>query len=200
VHHGNGTQDYFYERPDVLFFSAHRYPFYPGTGAIEEMGAGKGMGYTVNVPLPAGVGDEGYERVFDEVLVPLARRYRPQLILISAGFDAHLADPLGGMAVTTAGYYRMAKACRALADGIQECQGRVAAVLEGGYNTHALAMSVLATIVALRPHRDEQAQHELPAEEWSEQPTSVHAARHRPAPDIKGVIRRVKHMHNLDEM
>jgi acetoin utilization deacetylase AcuC-like enzyme len=149
VHHGNGTQDYFYDRNDVLFFSSHRYPFYPGTGALHETGHGAGRGYTVNVPLPAGVGDAGYRRVFEGVVVPLARRYRPQLILISAGYDAHLADPLGGMGVTTAGFSEMARTVRALADEIDECKGRVAAILEGGYNVEALAQSVVVTIGAL---------------------------------------------------
>jgi acetoin utilization deacetylase AcuC-like enzyme len=158
VHHGNGTQEYFYERDDVLFFSSHRYPFYPGTGATNETGKGKGEGYTVNVPLPAGTGDEGYREVFHEVVVPLARRYRPQLILVSAGYDAHLADPLGGMAVSVAGFSEMARTVRSLADEIAECEGRVAAVLEGGYNVETLAASVVATIGALdngRPTTDD---------------------------------------------
>jgi acetoin utilization deacetylase AcuC-like enzyme len=147
VHHGNGTQDYFYSRRDVLFASTHQYPFYPGTGAANETGEGEGKGYTVNVPLPAGTGDAEYRRVFEEVLSPVARRYRPQLILISAGYDAHIADPLGGMAVTVAGFSEMARIVRELADEV--CEGRVAAVLEGGYNVEALAQSVVATIGAM---------------------------------------------------
>jgi acetoin utilization deacetylase AcuC-like enzyme len=145
VHHGNGTQDLFYTRSDVLFFSTHRYPFYPGTGAAKETGEGDGLGYTVNVPLPAGTGDAVYRKVFKDVLVPVARRYKPQLILISAGYDAHVADPLGGMAVTVAGFSELARVVRELADEL--CEGRVAAVLEGGYNVEALAQSVLATIM-----------------------------------------------------
>ncbi len=147
VHHGNGTQDLFYSRSDVLFFSTHQYPFYPGTGAANETGAGKGEGYTLNVPLRAGVGDAGYAQVFNDVLVPLARRYEPQLILISAGYDAHIADPIGGMALTVAGFAEMARIVRELADELSE--GRVAAVLEGGYNVQALAQSVVATIAML---------------------------------------------------
>ncbi len=149
VHHGNGTQDYFYDRSDVLFFSTHQHPFYPGTGATTETGVGPGKGYTVNVPLLAGVGDEGYQRIFDELLVPLAQEYKPQLILISAGYDVHVADPIGGMAVTTAGFHNMARTVRQLADQTDECYGRVAAILEGGYNIEALAASVLATITGL---------------------------------------------------
>ncbi len=132
VHHGNGTQDFFYSRPDVLFFSTHQYPFYPGTGAARETGHAAGKGYTVNVPLSAGTGDAGYRLAFAEILVPLAHRYKPQLILISAGYDAHMADPLGGMAVTTAGFSALAGMVRRLADSIAECEGRVAAILEGG--------------------------------------------------------------------
>jgi acetoin utilization deacetylase AcuC-like enzyme len=149
VHHGNGTQDTFYERSDVLFFSSHRYPFYPGTGALQETGERQGAGYTVNVPLPGGTGDHEYGLVFHEVVVPLARRYRPELILVSAGYDSHLADPLGGMAVSVAGFSEMARTVRVLADEIEECGGRVAAILEGGYNVEALAASVIATITAL---------------------------------------------------
>jgi acetoin utilization deacetylase AcuC-like enzyme len=150
VHHGNGTQEYFYPRSDVLFFSTHQYPFYPGTGSINETGAGQGKGYTVNVPLHAGVDDAGYMQVFEQVLVPLARRYRPQLILISAGYDAHIGDPLGGMSVTTAGFSELARVVRQLTDDITECEGRLAAILEGGYNIEALAQSVVATIAALQ--------------------------------------------------
>lgn len=153
VHHGNGTQDLFYSRPDVLFFSVHRYPFYPGTGDMTETGIGPGAGYTVNVPMRAGLGDAAYKQVFNDVLTPLARRYKPQLILISAGYDAHIADPLGGMGVSVAGFNEMAQIVRRLADEIDECQGRVAAILEGGYNANALAGSVVSTIAALQEPR-----------------------------------------------
>ena len=149
VHHGNGTQDYFYSRSDVFFFSVHQYPFYPGTGARNDTGEGAGLGYTTNVPLPAGVGDEGYKRVFDEILAPLAERYRPQVILVSAGYDAHAADPIGGMAVTVAGFHTLAQTVRHLSLSIPACEGRLALVLEGGYNTQALSASVLATIAAV---------------------------------------------------
>jgi acetoin utilization deacetylase AcuC-like enzyme len=149
IHHGNGTQDAFYDRDDVLFFSTHRYPFYPGTGARNETGVGKGKGYTVNVPLPAGVGDKEYRRIFNETLAPLARQYRPELILVSAGYDAHMDDPLGDTLVSTAGFAEMTAIVRGLAAEIAECNGRVAAVLEGGYNIQALAESVLATIDVL---------------------------------------------------
>ncbi|MDQ5822805.1 MAG: histone deacetylase [Chloroflexota bacterium] len=189
VHHGNGTQDYFYSRSDVLFFSTHQHPFYPGTGAINETGAGEGTGYTVNVPLQAGVGDTGYIQVFEQVLVPVARRYRPQLILISAGYDAHIADPLGGMSVTTAGFSELARLLRQLSDEIEECGGRLAAILEGGYNTEALAQSVIATIAALQAPPGQLAPSDTL--EPQEQP-----ARRR-GPDVTRVIEQVKLIHRL---
>jgi acetoin utilization deacetylase AcuC-like enzyme len=184
VHHGNGTQDYFYNRADVLFLSTHQYPFYPGTGALHETGSGQGKGYTVNIPLPAGVGDEVYMRVFNEIVVPVAQRYRPQLILISAGYDAHVADPLGGMAVTTAGFAEMALTLRTLANQLDECKGRLAAILEGGYNVQALATSVIATIAALQSTS-------LPLT-----PATEHATTRR-TPDITQIISQVRRLHNL---
>ncbi len=147
VHHGNGTQDAFYERKDVLYFSTHQYPHYPGTGHWSEKGRGTGEGYTVNVPLPYGVGDRGYERAFQEILVPVAERYQPELVLVSAGYDAHWADPLAGMQLSTAGFYRLAHLLVSLTQRL--CQGRLAITLEGGYNLDALSLSVAATFAAL---------------------------------------------------
>ncbi|HET6262434.1 MAG TPA: histone deacetylase, partial [Chloroflexia bacterium] len=189
VHHGNGTQDYFYPRSDVLFFSTHQYPFYPGTGNIHETGEGEGRGYTANVPLQAGVGDEGYRRVFEQVLVPLARRYRPQLILISAGYDAHIGDPLGGMSVTTAGFSELARIVRQLSDEIAECEGRLAAILEGGYNIEALAQSVVATIAALQAPPGQTVPVEVA------EPQRLHA--HRRTVDVGGVIEQARRIHGL---
>jgi acetoin utilization deacetylase AcuC-like enzyme len=189
VHHGNGTQDYFYPRSDVLFFSTHQYPFYPGTGAINETGTGEGTGYTVNVPMHAGVGDTGYMQVFEQVLVPLARRYRPQLILISAGYDAHIGDPLGGMSVTTAGFSELARIVRQLSGEIAECGGRLAAILEGGYNTEALAQSVIATIAALQAPPGELVPDNTP------EPEEPYGRRR--GPDVTRVIEQVKLIHRL---
>lgn len=141
VHHGNGTQHIFYDTPRVLYFSTHQYPFYPGTGAAEEIGAGDGEGYTVNVPLRAGVGDAGYLRVFREVLVPVARRFEPRLLLVSAGFDAHWADPLAGMQLSVDGVGRLARILRDLADEL--CGSRLVFALEGGYKQDVLAHAVL---------------------------------------------------------
>lgn len=147
LHHGNGTQEAFYENPHVLYFSMHQYPYYPGTGHWQETGRGAGQGYTVNVPLPAGTGDVGFQRVFDEILVPVARRFRPQLILVSAGYDAHWMDPIGMLQASVSGFVRMTRALVVLADEL--CNRRLVLTLEGGYNLQALAASVAATCAAL---------------------------------------------------
>jgi len=144
VHHGNGTQHSFYSDPGVLFISTHRYPFYPGTGAIDEVGHGEGEGYTVNLPLPAGFGDAEYDELFEAVVVPIAEAYAPEFVLISAGFDPHGRDPLGGMAVTEAGFAKMA---RRLLDVAEHCaQRRCVAVLEGGYDLQAIRDSSVAVL------------------------------------------------------
>ena len=142
VHHGNGTQDAFYADPKVLYFSTHQYPFYPGTGRMEETGTGEGKGTTVNFPMVAGWGDEEYLRAFQEALVPVARRFQPQLILVSAGFDAHWADHLAMMRVSVQGFAQMAMILKNLAAKL--CQGRLVFTLEGGYNLHVVAASIKA--------------------------------------------------------
>src|SRR6202158_486451 len=120
VHHGNGIQDIFYDSPDVLYFSTHQFPFYPGTGGLDEIGVGAGAGYPVNAPMPATFGDDEYLRVFDEVLAPVARQYRPEFILVSSGFDAHFRDPLGGMRVTEGGFAALARRGKRVGGG---CRG-----------------------------------------------------------------------------
>jgi acetoin utilization deacetylase AcuC-like enzyme len=147
VHHGNGTQDAFYDDPNVLYFSTHQYPFYPGTGWIDEIGTGAGEGATVNFPMVAGWGDEEYLRAFNEILVPAARRFRPQLILVSAGFDAHWADQLAAMQVTILGFAQMTTILEELAAEL--CQGRLVFALEGGYNLGVVASSVRAVFDVL---------------------------------------------------
>lgn len=142
VHHGNGTQDAFYADPRVLYFSTHEYPFYPGTGWIDEIGTGAGEGTTVNFPMAAGWGDEECLRAFNEVLVPVARRFQPQFILVSAGFDAHWADQLAMMRVTITGFAQMAMILKELAAEL--CQGHLVFTLEGGYNLQAVASSTKA--------------------------------------------------------
>jgi acetoin utilization deacetylase AcuC-like enzyme len=140
VHHGNGTQHAFYEDPTVFFFSTHQYPWYPGTGGADEQGSGKGKGYTLNVPLPAGKGDAEYLEVFNRILRPALKAYRPDAVIISAGFDAHRDDPLAGMNLTDQGYRALTKVVKEIAG--EYAQGRVLSCLEGGYNLAALAASV----------------------------------------------------------
>jgi acetoin utilization deacetylase AcuC-like enzyme len=146
VHHGNGTQAIFYDDPDVLFISLHQYPHYPGTGNIDERGAGKGEGYTRNFPLPAGADESLYIRLFVEEIIPSLRSYSPDLILISAGFDAHRDDPLGDILLTERSYSIFTKY---LDDVSDVCRGRIISMLEGGYNLQALGNSVCAHINAL---------------------------------------------------
>ncbi len=155
VHHGNATQHTFYDDPSVLFFSIHQYPFYPGTGAATERGEGPGEGTTVNVPLPGGVGDAGYLAVFDRLLAPIAQRFRPDLILVSAGFDAHWRDPLAAMEVTLDGFIQMTRRVKEMADTL--CQGRLVLTLEGGYDVEVLAHAVANTLYVLAG-QDERAQ------------------------------------------
>ncbi|HLI52671.1 MAG TPA: histone deacetylase [Thermomicrobiaceae bacterium] len=147
VHHGNGTQAAFYDSNQVLYCSVHQWPLYPGTGWHNETGTGAGDGYTVNVPLPAESGDEDYFEVFDRVFQPAIDGFRPDLILVSAGFDARSGDPLAMMAVTDDGFARLAERVGRWSE--EWCQGRVVAVLEGGYDPMGLATSVIATIRAL---------------------------------------------------
>ena len=129
VHHGNGTQDAFYADPHVLYFSTHQYPFYPGTGWVDETGIGEGEGTTVNFPMAAGWGDEECLRAFNEVLVPVAQRFQPQLILVSAGFDAHWSESLASMCLNITGYAQITLRIKALAD--EYCAGRLVLSLEG---------------------------------------------------------------------
>lgn len=151
VHHGNGTQDVFYRDSSVLFFSTHQYPFYPGTGAAEETGDGRADGSTLNIPFPAGVGDAGYLAAFERILVPAARVFRPELILLSAGYDGHWMDPLASMRLSVTGYAKLVDVLMDLADEL--CHGRLVAVLEGGYEVTVLAHSVLSTLRRLSHSR-----------------------------------------------
>jgi acetoin utilization deacetylase AcuC-like enzyme len=143
VHHGNGTQHSFWDDPSVLYFSTHQFPFYPGTGAASEAGGGAGRGYTVNVPWPAGMGDAEHLAAFDRLLMPIAERFAPELVLVSAGFDAAEGDLLGGMRITPAGYAAMTERLSRLAGG------RVVLALEGGYNLDAISRSAAACLRVL---------------------------------------------------
>ncbi len=148
VHHGNGTQNSFYEDPRVLYFSTHRYGFfYPGTGGAREIGKGKGEGFTVNVPLSTGGNDSDYGNIFEKFLKPIALEYKPELVLVSAGFDIHYDDPLGGMEVTENGFARMTQILMEIADAT--AQGRLAITLEGGYDVNGQSRSVKAVLKEL---------------------------------------------------
>ncbi len=147
VHHGNGTQDVFYDEPNVLYLSTHQSPFYPGTGSIDESGGRLAVGSTINIPLPAGCGDSRYQAVFEQIVAPALRRFKPRLILVSAGYDAHWADELAMMQLSTTGFSRMVAVIKEMADEL--CAGRLVFSLEGGYNLDALAHSVKATFGVL---------------------------------------------------
>jgi acetoin utilization deacetylase AcuC-like enzyme len=181
VHHGNGTQEIFWREKEVLYFSLHEYPFYPGTGAVEQIGEGEGKGYTVNVPLPVQTGDKGHLRVFDEILLPVAHRYQPQLILVSAGYDGHWMDPLGGFSMTVTGYARLIERLMALADEL--CGGKLVFTLEGGYSLKALADSMVVTLQVVMglPYRDALGAKTPEVNE----------------PAIDGLLERVKAVHRL---
>jgi acetoin utilization deacetylase AcuC-like enzyme len=186
VHHGNGTQEIFYADTRVLYASTHQYPAYPGTGALEETGQGPGQGFTVNVPLPAGVGDTGLLRAFDEIIAPAARRYRPELLLISAGYDAHWTNTryLSSirMGATVSGFAELVRRLRALA--VELCGGRMALILEGGYDPEALGWSVAATLDVLL---------DRPAADPLGPPPDAAAA-----PDITRLLGDARRVHRLD--
>ena len=147
VHHGNGTQHMFERDPSVLYISTHQYPYYPGTGAVEEIGIGPGEGFTVNLPLESGGTDADYHHVFDRIVLPVLRQFSPDVILVSAGFDAHQRDPLATMRATEAGFAAMTMALRNVAE---ECsKGRLALVTEGGYDLKALEASLDGVVQTL---------------------------------------------------
>ncbi len=144
VHHGNGTQEMFWREPGVLYLSTHQFPFYPGTGDVDEIGEGDGKGYTVNVPLAAGGGDGVYATAFERIIVPVLSAYAPELVLVSAGFDASASDPLAGMDFSAEAFGWMARALARVADA--SAGGRVALVLEGGYDLAALTSGLTCAV------------------------------------------------------
>jgi len=182
VHHGNGTQATFYDNPQVLYVSTHQYPFYPGTGRIEETGNGVGKGTTINIPLPAGCGDAEYLQVFKQIIVPAARRFNPQFIIVSAGYDLHWADEIALMQVSTSGFAQMVRIIKGLASEL--CSGRLVFSLEGGYHLQALAYSVKATLDVLLGNAN------------IEDPLSQSPHRFQ-APDITHLIKAIKEIHSL---
>ena len=150
LHHGNGTQNAFYADPQVLFFSTHQYPYYPGSGNISEKGEKKGEGFTVNIPLPGGQGDQDFRLIYRELLQPIASDFKPQLIFVSAGYDIYFQDPLGAMEVTPDGFATLASLICTLARSF--CRGKVVVTLEGGYHLKGLRDSVKATLKELAGH------------------------------------------------
>jgi acetoin utilization deacetylase AcuC-like enzyme len=147
VHHGNGTHAIFYDDPNVLYFSTHQWGIYPGTGHWTETGRGAGVGYSVNVPMLPGWGDAAMRQVFDQLLVPVARRFQPQLILVSAGYDSHWTDRLGSMLVSGQGFFDLTRCLVALA--AEQCNSRLVLTLEGGYGLDGLAYGVIASLAAM---------------------------------------------------
>ena len=147
VHHGNGTQEAFYESSNVLYVSTHQFPLYPGTGDFPEIGRGAGAGYTVNFPLPARTGDATYNLIFDNAVVPIAESYRPDFLLVSAGYDAHIDDPLAGMEVSPEGFGGISQTLVRLAEKL--CAGKVVFLLEGGYDLKGLRESALKSLDVL---------------------------------------------------
>jgi acetoin utilization deacetylase AcuC-like enzyme len=146
LHHGNGTQDAFFNRPDVLFWSSHQFPHYPGTGDVDEVGSGDGAGFTINAPFPSGFGDAEYCAVYRRVLLPVALDWRPDLVLVSAGFDPYFNDPLGGIQLTGSGFGNLATIVREIAE--KTCGGKVLITLEGGYNPDGLREGVRSVLHA----------------------------------------------------
>ena len=156
VHHGNGTQWSFYDDPAVLFISSHQYPYYPGTGAAGDIGKDSGAGFTVNLPLSAGATDADYDVAYSRIALPVLRQFRPELVLVSAGFDAHMDDPLAGMRLTSGYFGRLMRGIVDVADA--SSQGRLVAVTEGGYDLAGLAASLRASITALAADASSQDQ------------------------------------------
>ncbi|MGB2826582.1 MAG: histone deacetylase [Dehalococcoidales bacterium] len=182
VHHGNGTQEAFDSDPQVLYISTHQYPHYPGSGTIYETGSGAAQGSKVNIPLPAGSGDDEYRQVFEQIIVPVTKRFRPELILVSAGYDAHWADHLAMMEVSVTGFAQIARFIKSLADEL--CQGRIVLTLEGGYNLKAQALAVKATFDILLGNPD------------IEDPLGP-PERRRAAPDISELVTQIRKIHKI---
>lgn len=180
VHHGNGTQDMFFEDDSVLFISTHQSPFYPGTGLINEIGTGKGKGFTLNIPLQGGHGDKSYATVYRDVVWPAARRFKPELIIVSAGFDAHWTDPLALMRLSLTGYAHLTRELMAMADEL--CGGKIVFALEGGYNLEALA------------HGVRNIAHALLGQDEISDPLGERSGQE---PDVTPLVERLHQIHNL---
>ena len=180
VHHGNGTQAIFEEEPSVLYISSHQYPYYPGTGSLKEIGQGKGKGTIVNFPLPGGVGDKGFQTLYTEVLIPVMRQFKPQLIIVSAGYDCHWNDPLADLGLSLTGIAWISQALVNLANEL--CAGKIVFALEGGYNLKVLRLGVANSIKALLDRDDF-------TDPLGESP--------RHEPDLKEYLAEIKRIHRL---
>jgi acetoin utilization deacetylase AcuC-like enzyme len=183
VHHGNGTEALFACDSDVFFFSTHQYPYYPGTGNWRETGEGPGAGTVLNVPLPAGVGDEGYLEVYTALVWPLAERFQPDLLLVSAGYDAHWKDPLAQMNLSLTGYGRLQRELVHMADDL--CAGRIVFMLEGGYQLDVLSYGVLNAFYAMMGE-------EAILDPWGPSPQS------QTEPSLQTLLGRLKEAHGLN--
>lgn len=181
VHHGNGTEAMLYDDPTTLFISSHQYPFYPGTGALTDSGAGQGRGFTLNIPLAAGHGDASYAALYEQVVWPAARRFQPQLILVSAGFDAHWLDPIAGMRLSLTGYAHLTRELIRMAQEL--CGGKIVFAMEGGYNLDALSHGMVNIA------------HALLGDTVISDPLGP--PRDRREPDIQPVIGQIKQIHGL---
>ncbi|KAI5672347.1 hypothetical protein M9H77_12711 [Catharanthus roseus] len=184
VHHGNGTNDAFYDDPDIFFLSTHQDGSYPGTGKIDQIGRGAGEGATLNLPLPGGSGDIAMRTVFDQVIVPCAQRFKPDIILVSAGYDGHVLDPLASLQFTTGTYYMLASSIKQLAKDL--CGGRCVFFLEGGYNLSSLSYSVADSFRAFLGEPSLAADFDNPAFLYEE-----------PSKKVLQAIQKVKHIHSL---
>lgn len=180
VHHGNGTQALIGDDPNILFISTHQYPFYPGTGSIREIGSGQAEGTVINIPLEAGVGDYGFKIFYEEIILPALRRFNPDLILVSAGYDAHWSDPLANLNLSLTGYNWISRTLIKLADEI--CSGKIVFFLEGGYNLDVLSGGVINTIKGL-----------IGIETFDDSLGKSHQTE----PDIKNLIKELHRIHNL---
>ncbi|HLU11320.1 MAG TPA: histone deacetylase [Oceanobacillus sp.] len=183
VHHGNGTEAAFYDDPSILFISTHQSPLYPGTGAVGDTGTDKGEGFTINIPLPANTGDTGYAAVYEQIVVPAAERFKPELVLVSAGYDAHWLDPLAGMRLSLTGYAHLGSTLIQIAD--QHCDGKIVFVMEGGYNLDALADGIcnVARLLLGEPIEDPLGPPDDPRRE----------------PDISALIQQIRQVHHLSD-
>ncbi|CAI9108758.1 OLC1v1008439C1 [Oldenlandia corymbosa var. corymbosa] len=184
VHHGNGTNDAFYDDPDIFFLSTHQDGSYPGTGKIHQVGQGAGEGATLNLPLPGGSGDMAMRAVFEEVIAPCAQRFKPDIILVSAGYDGHVLDPLASLQFTTATYYMLASSIKQLAKDL--CDGRCVFFLEGGYNLSSLSNSVADSFRAFLGDPSMASEFDNPAFLFEE-----------PSRKVKDAIQKIKHIHSL---